>query len=104
MEHAGIEITRENYIALNWMKVPDEWNVECEMQLPPELREFDDEGGWCSKKIIAGNRPRQGPSRQCRPPRRDRPTSCDGASPKRPCQPRRRPLFIRGSKNPPIIH
>ena len=41
MKHAGIPLTRENYIDMNWMEVPTNWDVECEMQLPPELRRLD---------------------------------------------------------------
>ncbi len=39
MRHNGVPITRENYIALNWMEVPGEWTPEHEGQLPEFLRQ-----------------------------------------------------------------
>jgi hypothetical protein len=64
MRHNSVPITRENYIALAWVEEPEEWTVEDEMQLPPELRDWS---------VFPQLRARQ--ARRCRlhrRPRRDR--------------------------------
>jgi hypothetical protein len=49
MARHNIPFTRENYIDLNWNgEVPEEWDAECEMQIPrplqlPEYRNEEDE-------------------------------------------------------------
>jgi hypothetical protein len=41
LNSVGAEITRENYIELNWMgNPPEEWTVEDELQLPEELQDW----------------------------------------------------------------
>jgi hypothetical protein len=42
LNSVGAEITRENYIELNWMgNPPEEWTVEDELQLPEELQDWE---------------------------------------------------------------
>ncbi len=40
MRHNGVPITRENYVQLNWMEVPDDWDAEHEHELPEELQDW----------------------------------------------------------------
>ena len=42
LNSVGAEVTRENYIELNWMgNPPEEWTVEDELQLPEELQDWE---------------------------------------------------------------
>ena len=38
MRHNGIPITRDNWIALNYLEVPTEWTAEMEAEVPEELK------------------------------------------------------------------
>jgi hypothetical protein len=41
MRKHGLELTRENYIAVNWGNTPpDPWDAESEAQLPDELQQW----------------------------------------------------------------
>ena len=40
LEEAGIPVTRENYIDLNWGGEPKNWTAEQEGQLPKELQDW----------------------------------------------------------------
>lgn len=38
MKSRGIPLTRENYIAYNWLDMPDPWTAEHEAALPEQFR------------------------------------------------------------------
>jgi len=40
MKRAGVEVTRENYIDLNWGSPLPEWTAELENELPKELQDW----------------------------------------------------------------
>jgi len=40
MREAGIPVTRENYIAVNWGEPVQEWTSELEAELPEELQDW----------------------------------------------------------------
>lgn len=55
MRKAGLEITRENFIAWNWAGIPLEWDDEYEDQLPENLQD------WSLFESKDGNRTYVGP-------------------------------------------